>query len=344
MPGVSQDSLNGPAGHTATGALPLKEVAVALRLTTETLARELAQPGPVAPDWSPFQSRRIAVAVAAMHGVSPLLADALRWRGPDFWNDFLSRQRQHTEARQARIERLLAGIDAGARQAGIALVALKGAALHRLSCYRAGDRPMSDIDLLERIAERLPRNSIDITPDVWPGAVTPGINPYASVDALFAHLLLHAAGNMTVGSLRMLQVHDLALLSSRMARADWDRLVARRVGGVGPWWALPPLALVSRYYSVVPPDVIGALRSHCHWLLRRNARRQTLSDVSSSSLWVRAFPGLAWARGIPGRLACMMRRVWPDRAALSARVNAPTRREVACPGRMETKVAAATDT
>ena len=52
----------------------------ALRKTTETLAREVARPGPAVPDWSGFEWH-IARAVVAIHGVSPLFAGALRWHG-----------------------------------------------------------------------------------------------------------------------------------------------------------------------------------------------------------------------------------------------------------------------
>jgi hypothetical protein len=124
-------------------------VQAALRKTTETLANELARPRAAAPRWSEFEWR-IARAVATMHGVSPLLAGALRWRGPAGWSQFLNEQRAHTDRRQQRISELLQLIDAHARACGIALVGLKGAALYAIGLYGAGERPMADIDLLAR--------------------------------------------------------------------------------------------------------------------------------------------------------------------------------------------------
>ena len=123
-----------------------------LRKITESLAMELACPMQFAPDWSNFEWT-IARAVAAMHGVSPLLSRALRWQGPADWNRFLEEQRAHTAKRHARIDELLLRLDQRAREAGIAAVALKGVALHSLGIYRAGDRPMADIDLLVRPAD-----------------------------------------------------------------------------------------------------------------------------------------------------------------------------------------------
>jgi hypothetical protein len=123
-----------------------------LRKITESLARELACPTHLAPDWSDFEWM-IARAVAAIHGVSPLLARTLRWQGPAVWVQFLREQRAHTAKRHARIEELLRRIDQRVREAGVAATALKGVALHELGVYQAGDRPMADIDLLVRPAD-----------------------------------------------------------------------------------------------------------------------------------------------------------------------------------------------
>src|SRR6185437_11752571 len=90
---------------------------------------------------------------AAVHGISPLLAAALRWQGPPHWVSFLAEQRRHTLLRQQRIDELLATIDERSRSAGIAVVALKGAALHMAGVYVAGERPMADLDLLVHPAD-----------------------------------------------------------------------------------------------------------------------------------------------------------------------------------------------
>jgi hypothetical protein len=124
----------------------------ALRKTTETLARELAQPGDRAPEWSALEWA-VARAVAAMHGVSPLLSRRLPWVGPNAWTTFLAQQYAHTAARHRRIQALLHSIDARAADANISVLALKGVALHALGLYVPGERPMADIDLLVRPAD-----------------------------------------------------------------------------------------------------------------------------------------------------------------------------------------------
>ena len=127
--------------------IDLDAVQAALRKTTETLAAELACPSTVEPDWVEFEWW-VARAVSVIHGVSPLLSRRLQWRGPDGWSEFLNEQHTHARIRYLRMRELLDLIDAEARDADIPLVPLKGAALHSLGIYGAGDRPMADLDLL----------------------------------------------------------------------------------------------------------------------------------------------------------------------------------------------------
>jgi hypothetical protein len=118
-----------------------------MRETTEQLALECACPSGQAPAWSELHWC-IAQAVAAIQGVSPLLSRRLRWQGPRAWREFLDEQWRHTFDRHQGIGALMARIDAAARNAGLCLLALKGAALHDLAIYAPGERPMADLDLL----------------------------------------------------------------------------------------------------------------------------------------------------------------------------------------------------
>jgi len=127
---------------------PLKIIKDGLRRTTEALAAELAQPGSATPDWSELEWRLAAVS-SAVHGVSPLLSRGCTWDVPD-WQHFLAAQREHVALRHLRIAALLERIDEAARSAGVALVPLKGCALHAMGLYVPGERPMADIDLLVR--------------------------------------------------------------------------------------------------------------------------------------------------------------------------------------------------
>jgi hypothetical protein len=132
---------------TLAGLPPYKTVAAALRKTTEILAREVVRPSESAPDWNETEWA-IARSVAAMQGITMLLANRLRWRGPAAWQAFLAQQREQSLLRETRLGDLLARIDSAARRAGIGCVALKGAALRSLGLFAPGERPSGDVDLL----------------------------------------------------------------------------------------------------------------------------------------------------------------------------------------------------
>jgi hypothetical protein len=349
-----------------------------LCMVTERLARELANPTHNAPDWSEYEWT-MARAVAAMHGISPLLSVRLPWQGPAAWTTFLQDQRTHTLARHLRVQAVLSSIGEKALEAGVSVTPLKGAALHELGLYAAGDRPMADIDLLvrpadtqrtaellassgfrqtgetwkeriftaidelapadfgehsnnsvkielhERICEKLPLRMTDGSEFIFPLQPRPGLNAYPSNVSLMRHLLLHAAGSMAFQSLRILQLHDIALLAARMSESDWNEIVVSSSRGARMWWAFPPLELTSRYYeSSVPGNVLAALHGDCsHWL-RARARQKSLVDVSYSYLWIKAFPGIEWSQSIPELLAYAASRVRPNARHMEQRQHVAT--------------------
>ncbi|HEY6482167.1 MAG TPA: nucleotidyltransferase family protein [Steroidobacteraceae bacterium] len=362
---------------TGTGPHPsyasLRSIQRALVATTELLATELGRPGDVAPRWSAFEWR-VARAVAAIHGISPLLSEKLRWQGAPGWQRFLREQRAHTAARHLRSLGLLQQIDAAGRHAGVAALALKGPELFSRGLYARGQRPMADIDLLihrddargatrmlesigfqemlatprhrifvptqprvpaglgehadndlkvevhERITEALPIAAADITAEVFPSQPVAGLNRYPSRAALMSHLTLHAAGAMRARALRMLHLHDLALLSAGMSAADWQEFLERRAQDAGHRWALPPLVLTGRYYAaVIPAEVIAALALRCPKLLKAISRRRTLTAVSLSHLWIDAFPGIEWSRSTSEAVRYVATRICPDAKMLELR-------------------------
>jgi len=376
--GPSAPRLAAAAGQkSANGSAPLpgrRVLQAALRTATEHLARELATPQPQVPHWTGFQWR-MAEAAAAIHGAAPLLSARLRWEGPPAWEGFLRTQCMHTLHRHERLEAMLIEMGERLREQGVAAVPLKGAALHALGIYRAGERPMADLDILvrevdqertaqvlvglgltpqtrswkeqvfagpstapldalgehsgraikvelhTRIWERLPCQLSDITDHIFPTDAIAGFNDYPSLPALMAHLLAHAAGCMVNRSLRLLHAHDLALVSARMSAEDWRSLLSMRTAsGAGPWWALPPLVLMCRYYGPVVPDtVLTELNSSCRWPLRSAAQRQLLSDVSHTRLGIEAFPGLEWSRSLRELVGYMQDRIGPGASAVQLR-------------------------
>lgn len=358
-------------GRVATPMPRFKSVEAALGKTTELLARELTCPANKPPQWNEFEWY-VAQAVAALQGISALLSGALQWSGPEHWRAFLAEQKAHTLLRQQRIEELLSRIDSRMREAGIGVVALKGAALLDMGIYQPGERPMGDVDLLvdsadlnastrvltalghaelfenwrhrvfvlhetqgsvgfgehidnpinielhSRIAERLPIFETDITSLEFPQHRHAGLNPYPSVAALMRHLLLHAAGNMRARALRLIQLHDIALLADRMSSADWQELLDPGTAERGSWWLFPPLALTARYYpAALSATLIDTIAPACPWLLRQVSRHHLLTDVSWSKVRIPAFPGIEWSKSPREALLFAMNRVWPSREALA---------------------------
>jgi hypothetical protein len=154
------------------------------------------------------------------------------------------------------------------------------------------DTPVN-IELHTHVRERLPVSAVDITERILRHGNGPGLNPYPSRCELLAHLLLHAAGNVCGRSLRLIHLHDIALLARSMQPEEWVFLWQ----GGACWWALPPLRMAARYYQGAIPDaVLTTLARDCPLPLRTVSRRQTLTRVSSSELWLHAFPGLEWSR------------------------------------------------
>jgi hypothetical protein len=154
---------------------------------------------------------------------------------------------------------------------------------------------------------------------VYPHAPRAGLNAYPSNAALMGHLLLHAAGNLCNRSLRLLHLNDISLLATRMTARDWDALWD---AAAPPWWALPPLRLVARYYRhAVPGAVLARLQRDCPPLLRALSRRWTLSAVSCSDLWLHGLAGLEWCRS-PGEAAHYLRnRIRPTDEARHERAD-----------------------
>ena len=176
------------------------------------------------------------------------------------------------------------------------------------------------IELHDRIAEPLPLKPADITEHVYPTQPQAGLNPYPSKASLMAHLLLHAAGTMACRALRLVQLHDVALLSTRMSATDWEEALWRLDGHARRWWALPPLLLTSQYYpTVIPSQVLVTVEAACPPLLRRVVRRRTVSQLSLSTLYIEAFPGIEWSQSLSEAAHLILSRVFPSREVLKLR-------------------------
>ncbi|MGH8144847.1 MAG: nucleotidyltransferase family protein [Rhodanobacteraceae bacterium] len=175
-----------------------------------------------------------------------------------------------------------------------------------------------NIELHTRIRERLPVVVVDITERIWSRERRAGKNSYSSNGALMSHLLLHAAGNICGRNLRLLHLHDIALLARRMNPDDWELLCDNG----DSWWAWPPLRLVSRYYrDAIPDTILTRLECRCPPLLRAVSRHQTLTRVSCSAFWLQTLPGMEWCRSFGEAARCIRDRIKPPAEKLQERAD-----------------------
>ena len=182
------------------------------------------------------------------------------------------------------------------------------------------DNPVK-IELHTRIYEPLPIHEVDITVLGLPTDTRPGINAYPSNAALMRHLLLHTAGNLRMGCLRFIQLHDIAGIAVRLDAHDWEQLALQDSDQRGLWWALPPLRLTSLHFpGAIPASLIQQVERSSRPLLRWSSRRRSLVDVSLSAARIRALPGLSWSASLTEASALIVQRLIPGRRGQAARL------------------------
>ena len=181
------------------------------------------------------------------------------------------------------------------------------------------DNPVK-IELHTRIYEALPVREVDITARAFPVDARDGINAYPSIAALMRHLLLHTANNLRTGSLRFIQLHDIAGVAARLDACDWETLLQPDADSRGPWWALPPLRLASRHFpGAIPASVMQRVERESRPLLRWSSSRGSLVDASLSAARIRALPGLSWSASVAEASALIVERLVPGQEGLAIR-------------------------
>jgi hypothetical protein len=160
-----------------------------------------------------------------------------------------------------------------------------------------GEHPANprDLDLHTRIGMRFWSMRLDITERAWRAATSQpwgGGRAQAQImdDAtLLLHLALHASEDMIARRLRLLQLHDIALVAPRLTPADWSALIelVRAQGEERLLFA--PLALTARLFEGVPGEVLGPLARGTPGALRA---RIEAASIDSLSLCNRAPTGL----------------------------------------------------
>ncbi len=181
------------------------------------------------------------------------------------------------------------------------------------------DNPIK-IELHQAVAEPLPLREIDITAGLMAVDAGPGLTPYASQAALMRHLLLHTAGNLCSRSVRLIQLHDIVALGSRLSATDWAQALVPAADGHPAWWAVPPLRLAQRLFPGQLPAIPAAVLAACPPKLSRASASQGLADLSLSHLGIPLLPGIAWTRGPAEMLGLAWQRLHPEEQAITAQI------------------------
>lgn len=118
--------------------------------------------------------------------------------------------------------------------------------------YWHGDHPDNprSLDLHTRLHERFLSLAYDLTDDAWAGsAPSLLLGRPARVLApatLLHHLAIHATSDITDRRLRLLHLHDIALVARALSHADWQALVAGARRRRGERMIYPALLLAAR--------------------------------------------------------------------------------------------------
>jgi len=173
------------------------------------------------------------------------------------------------------------------------------------------------IELHPAVLEPLPRHEIDVTAQLLRAGAAPGLVGYPSLAALMRHLLLHAAGNLCNCCVRLIQLHDIALLAARLDAAAWDEALAPASDGRPAWWAVPPLRLAQRLFPGPVPVTAAQQRAEAACPPGLRGKTHSLVDVSLSRLAIPMLPGIEWSRDVAEAWALARRRLHPGREALA---------------------------
>jgi hypothetical protein len=182
-----------------------------------------------------------------------------------------------------------------------------------------GEHPANprSLDLHLRLGEQFWGLRYDLTASTWEHAQT-GLLLGAeallmSPVALLHHLAVHASSDTIARRLRLLHLHDIALVARTIDEAGWRQILAwARTQDEGRL-LYPALAFTSRYYPVIPEAVLHELRARLPPALLRHL---DASELDRFSFCNRAPTTIAeklcWFRPGRERLAALRHMALPD--------------------------------
>jgi len=130
-----------------------------------------------------------------------------------------------------------------------------------------GEHPNNprSLDLHFRLGEQFWGLRYDLSDVAWqesaPGTLLGIETQLMRPAALFHHLAVHASSDAIARRIRLLHLHDLALVAQALDAADWERILGWAHAQREQRLIYPALAFVGRYYQAVPEAVLHELRA-----------------------------------------------------------------------------------
>jgi hypothetical protein len=188
-----------------------------------------------------------------------------------------------------------------------------------------GEHPQNprSLDLHVRLAEQFWGIGYDMTTEAWadsaPGELLGSPTRLLRPATLLHHLAIHASSDMIARRLRLLHLHDMALVAPAVDRAGWEGIVSGAQARGEERLVYPALALTQRHYAAAVPDaVLGALRPGVPHALLRHLDANALDRYSfCNSAPTTPAEKLFWFR--PGReqAAALRHMLLPDPAEMA---------------------------
>lgn len=182
-----------------------------------------------------------------------------------------------------------------------------------------GEHPANprSLDLHTQLAEAFWGIRYDLSEPVWAGAQPGRLLGHAALDmptlVLLQHLVAHAVSDMIARRVRLLHLHDIALVAARVDRRGWEQLVEAAQSRREQRYLYPALQLASRQFGAVPADVLAALRPGVPPSLRDMLDQHDIDQFSYCNSAPTSFrEKLAWYRPGRERLVAIRHMALPD--------------------------------
>jgi hypothetical protein len=145
------------------------------------------------------------------------------------------------------------------------------------------DNPRS-LDLHTRLAEQFWNIRYDLTDRAWSdsscGELLSQPAQLMRPELLLHHLAIHTSCDMIARRVRLLHLHDIALVASEVDTAGWEAMLAHARSRREERFVYPALAMTSRHYPIVPETVLQALRPGVPQALLRHLQTSDLDQHS----------------------------------------------------------------